>query len=299
MSDEQPILRRALLDAGYSLDELRRKQRCGQFVTLRPGAYLPAGSEADHATRHRALLRATYPQLSPESLVSHASAAVLHGLPTWRLDLDRVHATRIRPSGARRDRFVHLRAARVEPDEVVEIDGFPVTSLARTVVDQARWMPKEVGVVLADAGLRLGLDPDELAEVLRRSARRPGYGRARRVVAFADGRSESVGESRSRLGFARAGLPPPVPQFEIVDRHGRVIGRVDFWWPEHGVVGEFDGKGKYGRLLAPGEDPAEVVYREKLREDALREVARTVVRWGWTDLTPFTPTADRLRRYLT
>ena len=32
---------------------------------------------------------------------------------------------------------------------------------------------------------------------------------ARRVVAFADARSESVGESRSRVAIALAGLPPP------------------------------------------------------------------------------------------
>jgi hypothetical protein len=118
-------------------------------------------------------------------------------------------------------------------------------------------------------------------------------------MAFADGRSESVGESRSRVAVALAGLPPPVLQWEVPSAKGRVIGRVDFWWPGRQVVGEFDGKVKYGRLLRPGQDPAEVVYQEKRREDELRAVVRTVVRWNWADLTPFTLTATRLHRALT
>ena len=62
---------------------------------------------------------------------------------------------------------------------------------------------------------------------------------------------------------------------------GRV--RVDFAWPDVGVVGEFDGRIKYGRQLA-GSDPHGVVFAEKLREDALRRAGWTVVRWTWADL---------------
>jgi hypothetical protein len=60
-------------------------------------------------------------------------------------------------------------------------------------------------------------------------------------------------------------------------------------------VGEFDGKVKYGRLLEPGQDVGEVVYAEKLREDAIRDEGWQVVRWTWLDLRDFGPTAARIR----
>ncbi len=75
-------------------------------------------------------------------------------------------------------------------------------------------------------------------------------------------------------------------------------GRVafaDFGWRESGVLGEFDGKRKYQRDLREGEDPGEVVFREKQREDWLRRLGWTVCRFVWADL--FTPdeTAARFR----
>jgi len=73
---------------------------------------------------------------------------------------------------------------------------------------------------------------------------------------------------------------------------------VDFGWPAAGVVGEFDGRVKYSRLVGPGLTPGEVVFREKRREDALRAAGMAVVRWTWEELTNFDPIAARLRRAL-
>jgi hypothetical protein len=132
--------------------------------------------------------------------------------------------------------------------------------------------------------------------VLDEERRRPGTRGARRAIGFADGLSESVGESRSRVAIAAAGLPVPVLQWEVhAAAGGRFVGRVDFGWPELTVVGEFDGLIKYGRALRPGQDPAEVLVAEKLREDALRDEGLGVVRWIWADLTAFGPIARRLR----
>jgi hypothetical protein len=50
------------------------------------------------------------------------------------------------------------------------------------------------------------------------------------------------------------------------------------------VVGEFDGRVKYGRLLRPGQDPGDAVFEEKRREDALRAEDWAVVRWTWADV---------------
>jgi hypothetical protein len=88
-------------------------------------------------------------------------------------------------------------------------------------------------------------------------------------------------------------LPVPILQHRFEIAGG---ARVDFWWPEHGTVGEFDGRVKYGRLLRPGQDPAEVLWEEKRREDALRDTGASVVRWVWDEIPTFDPVADRIRR---
>ena len=74
----------------------------------------------------------------------------------------------------------------------------------------------------------------------------------------------------------------------ITNRAGRFLGRVDFYWDEFGVVGEADGLGKYDRGAAALRD-------EKVRQGEMEDAGLIFVRWGWTDLRPFAPTAARLR----
>lgn len=229
-------------------------------------------------------------------MVSHVSAAVLHGLDHWAIPLDRVHLTRDRHSGGHSGRLLHLHTAPLNAMEIVEVGGVAVTTVARTIVDLARSVPFEHGVVVADAALHSRFtDPDGLVTALERARRWPGNRKARRVVAFADGRSESPGESRSRVAMHRAGLPAPTLQWDVYDRHGRWLARVDFGWPELGTVGEFDGEVKYGPLLRPGQDPGQVVFEEKIREDAVRDQELRVARWIWRELASFDAVAARLR----
>jgi len=289
--------RRDLLVAGFTADEVRQRLRSGELVGVRRGAYLPAGEfPTERVAHHVLLVRAALAELARDAVVSHVSAAVLHGLPIWATPLDRVQVTRSRRSGGRLAAALHVHAAPLDPDEVVVIGDVGVTSLARTVVDLARTLPFEQAVVIADAALyRRLVTRASLEQALARSVRRPGNPAARRVIAFADGRSESVGESRSRVAVHRAGLPAPVLQWEVRSGTGRVLGRVDFGWPELRTVGEFDGRVKYGRLLRPGQDPGDAVFEEKRREDALRDEDLRVTRWTWHDLDSFAPVAQRLR----
>ncbi|HEX4357165.1 MAG TPA: type IV toxin-antitoxin system AbiEi family antitoxin domain-containing protein [Pseudonocardia sp.] len=289
--------RRQLIAAGYSDGQLRRLRASGAVTTVRRGAYVDStdGRLADDVARHTLLVAAALADRSPGAVVSHGSAAVLYGLPVWAVPLDRVHVTRAQPSGGRIGRTVHLHTAPLDVDDLREVEGAIVTSPARTVVDVARTVSFEAGVAIADAALRAGLtDGESLVAVLRQATRWRGYPTARRVVAFADGSSESVGESRSRVALNRAGLPVPVPQWEV-RRHGMLLGRVDFGWPELDTVGEFDGRIKYGRLLRPGQTPGDAVFEEKRREDALRDHGLRVVRWCWDDLDAFDAVAERLR----
>jgi hypothetical protein len=140
-------------------------------------------------------------------------------------------------------------------------------------------------VAAGDRGLTLGLRSHELDAGLVSMKRWPGIRAAWRVIQFLDVRSESVGESVSRVRLMEEGLPEPEPQHEIFGPDGRLIARVDFHWKEHQTVGEFDGKTKYGRLLKPGQRIEDVIFKEKLREDAVRDLGLQVVRWIWPDCT--------------
>lgn len=290
-------VRRRLLAEGWTDDELCRHCRSGGLVRLGRGVYLDATDDrrTDPATRHALLVGAGTSSGAADTVVSHASAAVLHGLPTWGVPLERVHRTKA-CSGGRVGESVHLHTAPLEPDEVVELDGLQVTSVARTVVDIARTVGFEQAVAVADAALHKHLvDEGQPADAVERAAGRRGCPVARRVVAFADRRSESVGETRSRVAMHRAGLPAPVLQWEVWSA-GISLGRVDFAWPELRTVGEFDGRVKYGRLLRPGQPAGDVVFAEKLREDAIRDEDLRMVRWTWPELAPFTTVASRIRR---
>jgi hypothetical protein len=164
------------------------------------------------------------------------------------------------------------------------IDGVPVTSMTRTILDLARTLPMEQAVASGDRALALGLSRAELETRLRVMQRWPGVRSARRVVSFLDASSESVGESLSRVRLMEEGLPAPELQREIFGPDGRLIARVDFCWEEQRTIGEFDGKIKYGRLLRPGQRIENVIFDEKLREDTLRDLGWQIVRWLWPDL---------------
>ena len=173
-----------------------------------------------------------------------------------------------------------------------------MTSLARTVADLARTLPLDQAVAAGDAAARQGLPAPAVVEVLETCRGWPGVGGAPRAAHPLDGRSESPGESCSRVRMHEAGLPAPIPQYEVFDDRGHLVGRADFGWEEQRVLGEFDGRVKYGRLLQPGQAVEEVVYREKLREDALRDLDWRMVRWTWADVFPGQVLVARLSRAL-
>ncbi len=286
------VLTRDLLREPHHPSEIAAMARRGELTSLRRGAWARTveGVERPGAREnHRQLITATVGLISPDAVLSHISAAVLHGLPVWPSRLGQVHWTRNRNSGGRALKQIHVYAAPLAPHEVVLVDGLAVTSLERTVIDLARHLPFVQAVAAADAALHLGLDRGVLADSVESAKRRPGNGRARRVVGFADGRSESAGESWSRVEWCRLGRPPSHLQYEIVDTDGVVIARSDFCWEEQRLIGEFDGQVKYTTLLRPGETASDVVIREKNRENAIRRLDWGVLRWDWSDLhTPMT-----------
>jgi hypothetical protein len=188
---------------------------------------------------------------------------------------------------------VHLHSGSLDPSEVTEI---PVTTLARTAADLGRSMAFLRSVPIGDGALAAGLGRDQLDDAVARASGRTGAGAARRMAACCDGRSESVGESVSRVVLFQAGVPAPDLQYDVVGRAGQLVGRTDFCWEEQRTLGKFDGRVTYGRLLKRGQSASDVVYAEKLREDELRDLYWQVVRWTWDDLTHPRALAERLER---
>lgn len=293
---DQVLTRSTMAARGLTDADLGRLLVAGELERVRRGAYArPALEERTLEERHLLLLRATVPLLEPGTVLSHGSAGVVRGLPVWPEAVDRVHVTRPRRGGGRRRTQVYRHSSPLAPDEVERVDGWDVTTLPRTVVDLARTRPLEQAVAVVDAALARGVSVDELAAPVAGAARWPGAAAARRAVALGDGRAESAGESVSRVLLLDLGVPEFQPQLSVVE-DGRVVARVDFGWAAQRVVAEFDGRIKYGRLLRQDQDASDVVYREKQREDMLRDLGWEVVRWVWADLAHPEVIAERLRR---
>jgi hypothetical protein len=105
------------------------------------------------------------------------------------------------------------------------------------------------------------------------------------VLRLCDPRPQSVAESRWLYAFYRQSLSSPVPQYEVRDRDGRLVARLDFAWPELGVWVEVDGRVKYDELRRAFETAVDVLMREKRREESVRSITGwECIRVTWADL---------------
>ncbi|HEX2362601.1 MAG TPA: type IV toxin-antitoxin system AbiEi family antitoxin domain-containing protein [Jiangellaceae bacterium] len=294
------ILRRQALKAGFSDQEIHILCRTTEWVRIRRGAFVDgaAWQAMTPEERHRATVHAVVLVLKKPAVVSHVSACVMLNLPTWGYDLSRVHVTRSDLHSPRIEGGVHHHAGTLTGNDLVPIDGIEVTPPDRTAIDVALMGGFERGVVVADAALRmLGGDKDALLRRLDAVRDWSGARNAGRVAEFADGLAESVGESRNRVVFELARLPRPRLQVVIVDpTSGRIIARVDFLFEEERTIGEFDGRLKYRAEPSGGLTAEEVVWREKRREDALRDLGFEVARSIWADLRQPSVIVDRYLR---
>ncbi|WP_226437400.1 type IV toxin-antitoxin system AbiEi family antitoxin domain-containing protein [Rhodococcus yananensis] len=298
MGADALIHRRDAHERGVTDAEIRRLVATRRWIRLASGVYVPceAYDAADEYRRHELRARAVLATASPDAVLSHVSAAVLHGLRPWNIPLDDVHIARNRPTGGRRRDGRVLHSASFREVDVADVGGTRVLSPAKTVTDLAATVPFDRAVVVGDQALRNGLvDLDEVRRAVDDMGSHPGRARAARAVRFMCERSDSVGESLSRARMVGEQLPVPLTQVDVFDEEGRWLARVDFLFPEHGVVGEFDGRIKYRRDGVATDDAENVVYREKLREDGLRHAGWVVVRWTWSDLSTPGVLAARLR----
>ncbi|WP_024793688.1 hypothetical protein [Tomitella biformata] len=274
-------VREGLTDAEL-LGRLKRRE----LVRVARGSYLRESEHRhlDALDQHLTRVLAAAHRNGDGVVFSHVSAAVLHGYDLWDCPVGEVHLTQGGGHGTRRH-GLHRHHEKLEPGEIVSIGGLQVTSAARTIADLARMSSLKASVVAGDCALRRGLSPGLLTDTIFAAKGRRGAAKARQAVALMDGRSESVGESLSRLLIAQVRLPEPDLQKHVWGAGGSPLGRTDFHFPGRAVVGEFDGKVKYGKYLKPGQEPGDAVYLEKVREDRIRDTGLVVVRWTWADLS--------------
>ncbi|MEO8556526.1 MAG: hypothetical protein ABI474_07625 [Actinomycetota bacterium] len=266
---------------GYTNDGLRRLVASGQLFRPRTGCFVDSRLlvEAGPETRHALTARAVSRGYRSAHAISHISALVIHGLPLLNLTPDVVHLTLTGPGFPRT--LPGLRVHPCLPDTVArQRDGSCVVDPAIAIVQSAALAGVAAGVAAADAALYAGqVTKHDLQDALGVARLGPGRGNARIAVELGDARTESPGESWSRVLFVSLGLPAVDPQVEIRDERGRLVGRVDFLFRAQRTIVEFDGLVKYGRA-----DGRQALVDEKRREDALRSLGYQVVRLTWRNL---------------
>jgi very-short-patch-repair endonuclease len=167
-----------------------------------------------------------------------------------------------RPSGIR----VHQRIV-LGGEDVGTHRGIPVTSPFRTVLDLAIHLPElQLEAAVNEADKLDLIDPETLRAGIERTPHQPGVGKLRELL---DRRTFTLTDTELERRFLRiarrTGLPPPLTQ-QWVNSF-----RVDFYWPDLGLVVETDGL-RYHRT------PAQQA-RDRLRDQAHTAAGLTPLRF--------------------
>lgn len=226
---------------GYPDPDIDSLLDTGGWRRIRPGTYAPyrvfavVSEEMQHVRRLYQLLRYGEPGLA----ASHQSAAALHALPLWGLDLAHVHVTARDGRPGRHAGGVHRHVRDPIGPGVQVWNRVRLVSPARAVAEVVATCAVEPGVVLAEAALYAGLvTPSSLRRAAGQVDR--GTDRVHRVLTYAGAESASVGESRLRLILATAGLPPPSSSPPPMLEDSSVDLASALWFPEERTVVEFE-----------------------------------------------------------
>lgn len=229
MRAQHGVVSRSQLRAlGFTSRAIEHRIAAGRLHPLWRGVYAVGRPQVGR----RGLLMAATLSCGPEALLSHRSAAELWGIarPSAGIDVMVPHSSYRRRPGIRVHRRVELG-----PEHRRCIDGIPVTDVVSTLVDLASCVPEWQAERALNEADRLDLvDLEALHAGIGRLPPRQGMACLRRLLGC-DALTDS-GLERKFLALVRAaGLPTP-------DTQAWVSGyRVDFFWPQLGLVAEADG----------------------------------------------------------
>ena len=184
--------------------------------------------------------------MPPESFFSHATAALIHGIPIPpRLAASTVlHITT--PAPARAPHATGLRGHRltIDPRDLTILGGIRLSTPERTWCDLATQVP--FADLVAAGDFIVHSSPDDLAlerlEASRKRQRSPrGRGLLVAAIPLLDGESESPQESVLRVLLIQAGFRSIVIQQKVFTINGEFIARTDFSLADHNLVLEYQG----------------------------------------------------------
>jgi predicted transcriptional regulator of viral defense system len=225
------VARRQLLAEGMSSEAIRHRLGSGRLHRLARGVYAVGRPDVSHRGRWMAAVLAC----GPDALLSHHSGAELWNLLPRRpgaIDVSvPIGVARRRPE-VRVHRKVHL-----DPSDRRVVDGIPVTEPVTTLVDLATCVSLQRLESAVNEADRLDLiDPETLRDALESHPRRPGIRLLRKLL---DRHTFALTQSQLERYFLavakRAGMD--LPQTQVWLNHHRV----DFFWPNLGLVVETDG----------------------------------------------------------
>lgn len=225
------VARRQLLALGLAEGAIERRIASGRLHPVWRGVYAVGRPEL---TRHGTWMAAVL-ACGPTAALSHGSAAAL-----WEIRSPRLGPIEISiwadSRSRRRGIAVHRRTTLGEGD-VTTHRGIPVTTPVAALIDLAARIGRdELEAAINEADKRDLVDPETLRAALAQVSRRPGAPALRRAL---DRRTFSITDSTLERLFLpiarRAALPKPLT--------GRKVNgfKVDFLWPELGLVVETDG----------------------------------------------------------
>ena len=220
----------------------KRQLERGPFRRILHNVYAEIGRPDDHQLKARAAALL----MPPDGAIAGRSAAAWFGAP-YAAATDPVLVVVPPGSPWRGPRGVQVHRSELRPDEVwTTDDDVRVTTAQRTAWEIATMEPTLTAVAFIDGMLHVGQECDDgltgaalAAEILGRRGQWRSS-RAGRVLTLVDGRAMSPPESRVRVACHLAGLPLPIPQFEVVE-DGVFLGQVDLAWPEAKLIVEYEG----------------------------------------------------------
>lgn len=290
-AEQGGVFTRAQAVAVHGRRDAEARLRSGEWVTVCRGVLATrevyAAAMRDPARRHLLRGAAAILKTRRPAVLSHEYAATVLGIPLLHRLTGPPTLTVDGPAPRTSGGVTGRHVAPVPAAQQMKVGRVSVTTPARTVADLCRTEDTRSALVVADAALHRGLDRSAVAAVLAGCRRWPHVVAARQHTALASPWSESPLESLSLRWCREQGLPTPEQQLTVRSEGGRFVARVDLVWEEHRTVGELDGRMKY-----VGDEPVSAeerrrreraLWREKLREDVVRDLGLQVVRGYWSD----------------
>lgn len=264
------------LSTGIGDRTIGSRTASGVYERLYPEVYAFPGATA---TWHRAVAAAVFSAMPPAA-ASHTTAAFLWGLADGAGETIEVVCRR--HQRVHRERFRLHESKDLKRFDIVSVDGIPVTSPVRTVVDLGASVPLGTVARCLDSGLRMQLFTlPEVRRFIARVARpgRAGVGTIRPLVeermSWA-GLTESALEDLFRELIVQSPLPMPEPQFELRESTGAFVGRFDFAYQEYLALIELDSERWH---MNP-----ESFQRDREKQNRAHAMGWTVYRFTWRQL---------------